>query len=266
MSRNVETPVVISQRNGWSTSAVREKTPLAPRQRWQWDLDAMGQDGYFLGDPIPFVRDRGARVSDEPSSPHDGSDQIYITAGSPMPDPAQTLVAVPARSGLLQHPMVRRILRYCSVSVVSTVIGLTVLGVLVGGFGWSAVWANVMATVIGLPPSFELSRRWVWAHDGRRSILRQAAPYAAVSFAGLIVSSIAVHLAANATVNSTRLVHTVAVELANIAAYGSLWIVQFVVCDRILFRSRAKPAGGTNPGADNVPPLTGLILPSEVMV
>jgi putative flippase GtrA len=161
------------------------------------------------------------------------------------------------------------------VSVVSTVIGLTVLGVFVGVFGWPAVWANVMATVIALPPCFELSRRWVWAHDGRRSILRQAAPYAAVAFAGLIVSSIAVHLAANATINSTRLVHTVAVELANIAAYGSLWIVQFVVCDRILFRSRAKPTGGdTWNGASahsvadghNVPPHAGSLLPSEVMV
>jgi hypothetical protein len=90
----------------------------------------------------------------------------------------------------------------------------------------------------------------------------------------LIVSSIAVHLAANATVNSTRLVHTAAVELANIAAYGSLWIVQFVVCDRILFRSCAKPTGGDAYGASahsiadghNVPPHAGSLLPSEVMV
>jgi putative flippase GtrA len=192
--------------------------------------------------------------------------EIYITksaAGSqmPEPEPAQTLAAASARAWLLQHPKIRRILRYCSVSVVSTAIGLTVLGVLVGVFGWPAVWANVMGTVIALIPSFELSRRWVWAHDGRRSILRQAAPYAAVSFAGLIVSSIAVHLAANATTNSTRLVHTVAVELANIAAYGSLWVLQFVVCDRILFRSRAKPTGG-----DAWNGATGSILSSEVMV
>ncbi len=164
------------------------------------------------------------------------------TSGVAVPEAAGTSVS-PTPDGLLHHPFVRRIMRYCSVSVVSTVIGLTVLGVLVGVFGWPAVWANVVATAIALAPSFELSRRWVWAHDGRRSILRQAAPYAAVSFAGLIVSSVAVHLASNATSNSTRLVHTGAVLLANVAAYGSLWIVQFVVCDRILFRSRAKPTG-----------------------
>lgn len=161
--------------------------------------------------------------------------------------PPQNLPEASAFPSLLRHPFVRRILRYCSVSVVSTVIGLTVLGVLVGVFGWPAVWANVVATAIALAPSFELSRRWVWAHDGRRSILRQAAPYAAVSFAGLIVSSIAVHLASDATSSSTRLVHTAAVLAANVAAYGSLWIIQFVVCDRILFRSRVQPIGRDDP-------------------
>ena len=135
---------------------------------------------------------------------------------------------------------VRRLLRYSSVSVVSTVTGLTVLGVLVGVFGWPAVWANIVATAIGTIPSFELNRRWVWAHNGRRSILRQAAPYASVSFAGLVASSVAVHLASDATMNSSRLVHTAAVEIASVAAYGSLCIVQFVLCDRILFRSRAR--------------------------
>ena len=141
--------------------------------------------------------------------------------------------------------------------------------VLVGVFGWPAVWANVVATAIALAPSFELSRRWVWAHDGRRSIPRQAAPYAAISFAGLIVSSFAVHLAANATSSSTRLVHTVAVLLANVAAYGSLWIVQFVVCDRILFPSRAR-AGRDSNGAvsdgDGARAPVGSPLAREVLV
>jgi hypothetical protein len=56
-----------------------------------------------------------------------------------------------------------------------------------------------------------------------------------LSFAGLIISTIAVHVASDATVNSSRLLHTVAVEMANVAAYGALWILQFVLCDRILF-------------------------------
>ncbi len=217
--------------------------PVAPSAPVQW-LHGVSKGGV----PLAVSRRNGEVVefSDEPSNSHDGLRECSVTEPSatsriPEPEPPETPATPSAPSGLLQHAFVRRILRYCSVSVVSTVIGLTVLGVLVGVFGWPAVWANVVATAIALAPSFELSRRWVWAHDGRRSMLRQAAPYAAVSFAGLIVSSIAVHLASNATSTSTRFVHTAAVLLANVAAYGTLWVVQFVVCDRILFRSRARP-------------------------
>lgn len=60
--------------------------------------------------------------------------------------------------------------RYCTVSAVSTATGLTVLGLLVGVAGVGATVANVVATAVGTVPSFELNRRWVWAHDGKRSV------------------------------------------------------------------------------------------------
>jgi putative flippase GtrA len=82
--------------------------------------------------------------------------------------------------------MVWRLVRYGSVSAISTTIGLLVLGILVGGFSFPAIWANVIATAIGTVPSFELNRRWVGAHDGQRSIRRQAVPHAICSFAGLV--------------------------------------------------------------------------------
>jgi hypothetical protein len=53
----------------------------------------------------------------------------------------------------------------------------------------------------------------------------------------LLLSTFAVHLASAATSDASRLFHTAAVELANVAAYGALWVIQFVLCDRILFRT-----------------------------
>jgi putative flippase GtrA len=138
-----------------------------------------------------------------------------------------------------QRAMVRRVIRYGSVSAISTVVGLVMLGIFIGVLGYPAIWSNVMATAIGTIPSFELNRRWIWAQSGRRSLLRQAVPYGLLSFAGLIVSTFAVHLAADATVHSYRLDHTAAAELANLGAYGTLWLIQFLLCDRILFRSRS---------------------------
>lgn len=136
----------------------------------------------------------------------------------------------------------RRLLRYASVSVVSTATGLTVLGLLVGVAGVPAVWANVVATAVGTVPSFELNRRFVWCVRGERPRLAQIVPFCLLSFSGLVVSSVAVHVAGDATAADSRLVHTAAVELGNVAAYGALWVVQFLLCDRLLFRRAPAPA------------------------
>jgi putative flippase GtrA len=153
---------------------------------------------------------------------------------------------------------VRRLIRYGSVSAISTVTSLTILGLLVGVFDLSAIWANVMATAIGTIPSFELNRRWVWSQRDERSVFRQIVPYCALSFSGLIVSSIAVHLASDATSTSTRLVHTGAVELANFGAYGALWLIQFVLCDRILFKAPRESDFAMGPALVAVPPIDHL--------
>jgi hypothetical protein len=86
-----------------------------------------------------------------------------------------------------RRTVVHRIIRYGSVSAVSTATSLSILGVLVGVCGYSAVWSNVVATAIGTIPSFELNRRWVWSQRNPRSLLRQALPYCTLSFVGLIV-------------------------------------------------------------------------------
>jgi putative flippase GtrA len=141
-----------------------------------------------------------------------------------------TLTLSPPRRDALRHLM-----RYASVSAISTLISLTVLGVLVGIFGLPALLSNTIAVAIGTVPSFELNRRWVWHQSRRRSLFRRALPYGLLSLSGLFISSAAVHLAADATNSSSRLVHTAAVECANFGAYGALWLIQFFLCNRFLF-------------------------------
>jgi putative flippase GtrA len=135
--------------------------------------------------------------------------------------------------------IVRRLVRFGSVSAIATATSLSILGVLVGIVGLPAITANVIATVLGAVLSFELNRKWVWKQK-QRFILRQALPYFIIPLSGLVVSTFAVRLASNATHSSSRLFHTVAVEMASLASYGVLWIVQFVLCDRVLFRTRVS--------------------------
>jgi putative flippase GtrA len=173
--------------------------------------------------------------------PFEYQPEVGFLAESPWLPPVDAETASSSRRAL-----VRRFIRYGSVSAISTTVGLLVLGILVGGFSFPAIWANVIATGIGTVPSFELNRRWVWAHNGQRSIRRQAIPYAICSFAGLVVSTFAVHIASDATRHSARFTHTVAIELAVLGSYGALWLIQFALCDRILFRS---PASSFTPDA-----------------
>ncbi len=132
-----------------------------------------------------------------------------------------------------------KLIRYASVSVVATLTGLTVLGVAVGVVGMSAGWANVLATTAGTVPSFELNRRWVWGKGGRRSVRAEVIPFAGLSFAELGISTAAVHFA-GAWADSrgwSQAARTALVMAANLSVYGSLWVIQFVLLDRILFRA-----------------------------
>ena len=142
---------------------------------------------------------------------------------------------------MLRRPgRVAQLLRYSTVSGISTVTSLTVLGVLVGLFGVNAVVANVAATAVGTAPSFELNRRWVWFDHTQRSVLRQVTPFCALSFAGLVLSTLTVRAVSARTIDLSRGWHTLAVEAANVSAYGALWVVQFVLLDRVLFRQRTS--------------------------
>ncbi len=141
----------------------------------------------------------------------------------------------------------RQLARYSAVSLISTITGIVILGVLVGTKSMPAGWANVVATAIGTIPSFELNRRWVWERHGDRHLGREVIPFAALSFAGLGLSTVAVHFVdiyvrhAGWT-NGTR---TLAVEVASNAAFGALWMLQFLILDRVLFRKHAVDAASS---------------------
>ena len=137
---------------------------------------------------------------------------------------------------------IRQLLRYAAVSGIATGVSQVVLVVLVATRATSAVEANVIATMVGTVPSFELNRRWVWGKSGNRSLATEVIPFAAISVSGLILSTLAVAVAsrwaeASAFSDAAR---TVTVQAANLAAFGLVWVAQFVLLDRVLFRSRPR--------------------------
>ncbi len=140
--------------------------------------------------------------------------------------------------------LLRKLSRYAEVSAISTSVTLCLLGATVYTGALTPGWANVMATAVGTVPSFELNRRWVWAKHARRSFLKEMAPFCALSFTGLGLSTLAVSLAAGWSRSAGFSGGTVALvsQVANLATFGALWVVQYFLLDRVLFgRCPAQP-------------------------
>ena len=130
-----------------------------------------------------------------------------------------------------------KVVRCLAVSAASTVLtssilaGLTLRGV-------APVQANLAGTAAGTALSYVLNRRWVWQLRGKSDFRRQVVPFWLLSFAGLVLSTIAVAAAGHwATALALHpVVRSATLVAANMAAYGLLWIGQFVVLDRVLFK------------------------------
>lgn len=140
-----------------------------------------------------------------------------------------------------------RLFRYSAVSVVSTATSLTVLGIMVGLMNLPPGRSNIVATSLATIPSFELNRRWVWSRRGQRSLFKEMLPFWALSFLGLGWSTINVYFVGLWTIHWTHLSRAAAVGATNVGTFGLLWIFQFVLCDRVLFKDRSAARAGDSP-------------------
>lgn len=140
-----------------------------------------------------------------------------------------------------------RIARCLCVSVGTTVLSTSILVVLALGAGVPAGVANIVAVVCGVVPSYLFNRRWVWNRSGRGSFAREVVPFWALSLTGLAVSTFAVARVASLTTAWDGGFRALALPLANLSVFAALWVVQFVLLDRVIFRVQPQPTQGMEP-------------------
>lgn len=159
------------------------------------------------------------------------------------------------------HPgsrsLTQRLSRCMSVSVITTVISLTTLAVATAVFGIAAWIANIIATSAATWPSYQLNRRWTWGRRDASDPWREVVPFWILSFTGLALSTIAVGVADSwaAGAHLAPPVHTASLLVAHLSGFGALWVVQFILLDRVLFGRDAGRA--PNAGAGTRPDLAG---------
>lgn len=149
---------------------------------------------------------------------------------------AEAIVASHATAAV-RPGLVGRLTRCLSVSVVTTAISLSTIAVATTLFGVGAALANVIATSIATIPSYHLNRRWTWGRRDRSDAWREMVPFWVLSFCGLALSTVTVGIADSwaAHRHLTPTVHTTALLAGHLGGFGVLWILQFVLLDRVLF-------------------------------
>ncbi len=154
---------------------------------------------------------------------------------------SMTPVAVLER---LRTPDGQKLMRYSVVSVISVAVSTIVLLFCSGIIGWTAVVSNTVATGVATIPSYELNRRWAWGKSGRGHLWKEAVPFWVLSFVGWGFSTLCVHYAESFAKSHhySHLVRTGMVGITSIAAFGILWIVKFVIFNKVLFAHRPMPA------------------------
>lgn len=123
-----------------------------------------------------------------------------------------------------------KLIRYAGVSVIGVTTGQSLLFVFYEVFGWRALVANSLAVAIGTIPSYVLNRAWVWKKRSSHSFRAEILPFWGMAFLGLVLSNVLVAIV------ERRWDSWVLINLANLAAFGVLWIAKYMVLDRVLFR------------------------------
>lgn len=137
---------------------------------------------------------------------------------------------------LRANPRLRRLVKFATVSAISVVVNQSTLLVTFGLLHWPARPANLTAFVMSTIPSFELNRRWTWRRSGRTHVRRELAPFWILAIIGLIASDQATRFAASASADvASRPIRTLVVMLAALSTYGVLWLVKFVLLDRLVW-------------------------------
>ena len=137
----------------------------------------------------------------------------------------------------------QRLIRYAGVSVVGVTAGQTLLFVFYEVFGWKAVVANTAAVMLSTIPSYLLNRTWVWKKAGSHSISAEILLFWCMALLGLILSNVLVAIV------EKRWDSWLLINVANLAAFGMLWVAKYILLDRVLFRveTDVEPVGVESP-------------------
>jgi len=130
----------------------------------------------------------------------------------------------------------RRAIRYVCTSGFGVVSTQILLFLFLHVIGWRPVPSNFVAVSLIAIPAFLLNKYWVWGKRGKAHMRREVLPFWIFTVAGWILSTVAVVLVVRLTKDGANPDgNKYAVQGANIAGFGILWVLKYVFLDKIMF-------------------------------
>jgi putative flippase GtrA len=145
-------------------------------------------------------------------------------------------------------PQGLKMVRYTTVSLISFLISVTLITITYGILRLgSEVACTFISNVLAGIPNYFLNRQWVWKKGGRSHLWREVVPFWVLSIAGILFALFTASLAQHFsnTHHLTHLARTVVVVGANVAAFGILWVLKFLIFNRLFAEIADKELGET---------------------
>ena len=136
----------------------------------------------------------------------------------------------------------KKALKYTAVSVISTVFSQAAFILVYGFHAFGARGSAIFATCMGTIPSYYLNRNWAWGKSGRSHLVKEVLPFWGLALVGLVFSTWAVDFThTHITGIRSNVEHTAILAAAYLGAFGTLWILKFLIFNRFLFIDHHVP-------------------------
>ncbi len=128
-----------------------------------------------------------------------------------------------------------KLMRYGGVTVVTTVVGLTVLFLGLEVLELSRVPANLLSVFASTPFAYTLNRRFVWERKpGNNSVSKEVGPFWIMTLFGFVFSTFVVWFVGLFSAA------TMVLLLAQLSAFGTLWLIKFAFLEKYLWKEDSE--------------------------
>jgi putative flippase GtrA len=127
-------------------------------------------------------------------------------------------------------PTIQKLSKYSVASGTGVTVDVTVLVFCSAVLGLGSMTSHLIAVFVSSVPNYLINRTWTWKQTGKNRLWGEVVPFWVMSVIGLILSTIFVAYA------SDRWDNTLTTTIANLSGFGSVWILKFLVLDKLMWK------------------------------